>query len=829
MLKNTLTLFLFIFLFFQGFSQNTALRQKYMERAEEYYSVENYVAAMPLYKEIIKIDSNYVQALYKLAECERKTFNYQLAKEYYQKTISKKPKNYPETLSWYYYARMLKANAEYEKAKISFEKFLGEFTSSKIPVKYKNLAEKEYKGCLMAINEVRNGFKTFDLGLLKDVSSKHHDILPTLITDSLLIVSSLRTSIDEDKEEINVEKDNYEQYRYQFEKGKWQEYKSNKDRFSVVNSQFNDISGSFTKQKDKYYFTRCNIQKGESQGLECGIYVSKNKNGKWQDPKPIKEINTPQSWNGTPSVSANGDTLFFVSNRKGGVGGYDIWYSYLTDKEEETWSKPRNLRSINTTGKETYPRYYSEYNTLFFSSDGFGGFGETDIIAARGEDFLEVKNIGMPFNSSREDIFFELGDKKGYLSSNRSGGAGKDDIYEYSYKSKKALINYIFSRRYQTNFFSIKGRIMDTDGNPSSVTAVLLTDENGNIVKRVMTDKSGRYDFGDLGNKKGYKVIFGDADLDVVFAEAIPLEVSDEWTIEGELLDLYVSDESMRNQSINEDSTLSQTKTPKVRCLFEKVYFNYSSKKIRSEGKKTLDALVDFYKKYPNIEIDIHTHTDNTGTKEQNLLLAKQRGFEIKKYITSKGVKEEMIVIKSFGESTPIASNTDNQGRQLNRRAEIYIQGGNFTYEPKYTIYIVEPRKTIYEVAKAFDMTVQELKQLNGLKSNILISYKPLRVKRLNSIPNERDYAKKRAERYIKSAGGEIKYNEKDDSGYYTVLPKNTLYSIAKLYGINVQKLVDLNNLKNNTIKIGQKLRLRDDVPYVPFKEKDEEILDTEK
>ena len=821
MVRYTLALFLFTFLFFQSFSQNTALLQKYMERADEYYSVDNYVAAMPLYLEVIKKDSNHVQALYKIAECEHKTFNYQQAKEYYEKTISKKPKNFPETLSWYYYARMLKANAEYEKAKISFEKFLGELTSSKIPVMYKNLAEKEYKGCLMAINEMRNGFKTFDLGLLKDVSSRHHDILPTLINDSLLIISSLRAGIDEDKEQINIEKDNYEQYRYQFEKGEWKDYKSNKDRFSVVNSQFNDISGSFTKDQNKYYFTRCDIPKGESQGLECGIYVSKNKNGKWQDPKPIKEINTPQSWNGSPSVSANGDTLYFVSNRKGGVGSYDIWYSYLTDKEEEVWSKPRNLKSVNTTGKETYPRYYSEYNTLFFSSDGFGGFGETDIIAARGEDFLEVKNVGMPFNSSREDIFFELGEKKGYLSSNRVGGVGKDDIYEYTYKSKKALINYIFSRRYQTNFFSIKGRIMDTDGNPSSVTAVLLTDENGNIVKRVMTDKSGRYDFGDLGNKKGYKVVFGDADMDVVFAEAIPLEVSDEWTIEGELIDVYASEQTIRNINTITDPSLSQTKEPKARSLFEKVYFNYSSKKIRSEGKKSLDALVSFYKKHPNIEIDIHTHTDNTGTKEQNSLLAKQRGFEIKKYITSKGVNENVIIIKSFGESTPIASNKDNKGRQLNRRAEIYIQGGDFAYESQYTIYIVEPRKKIQEVAQKFNMTVQELKELNGLKSNILISYKPLRVKRLNTIPSERDYAKKRAERYIKSAGGQIKYNEKDDSGYYTVLPKNTLYSIAKLYGISVQELVELNNLKNNTIKVGQKLRVSNEVPFIPFKEED--------
>ncbi|MFK7901180.1 MAG: tetratricopeptide repeat protein, partial [Cyclobacteriaceae bacterium] len=338
-MKSFVAIFFTLLLITPGYAQKPIVK-KYVDKADDYFEAEDYVNAAALYEEAIKLDTNYLKSFYKAAESYRKLYNYSKAEQYYKKVVkdNKDPKVYP--VAMYYYARMQKAQGKYEEAKVDFEKFLGSYDPRVVPKKYKQLTEHYYLGCLMAINEKRNGFKDFAFkNEGKPLSTKFDDNLPTIFeNENSLIISSLRTSVEDEKQALNLEKDNYDQYRYVLENGKWKQNKSNRDRFDVMNSESNEIPGTFNGDKTKYYFTRCNIQNEEANSVDCAIYVSKKKKDKWQDPKLLNElVNARGSWNGAPEINAKGNKMYFVSNRKGGYGSYDIWYTTLPDVATEDW------------------------------------------------------------------------------------------------------------------------------------------------------------------------------------------------------------------------------------------------------------------------------------------------------------------------------------------------------------------------------------------------------------------------------------------------------------------------------------------------------------
>jgi hypothetical protein len=200
-----------------------------------------------------------------------------------------------------------------------------------------------------------------------------------------------------------------------------------------------------TADRRKLYFTRCDELINNE--YNCAIYVSYNKTGKWEKPIRLNDfINMPGQWNSQPSISSDGNILFFVSKRPGGMGMQDIWFS--TSNGDDNWSMPYNLGpKINSSLTDMSPYYDSESKVLFYSSNGKGGEGGLDVFGVsdiNGEQ--QVENIGIPFNSNRDDFYFILGKRRGYLTSNRSGGIGFDDIYTFEYQTRKEFILEFFTQ-----------------------------------------------------------------------------------------------------------------------------------------------------------------------------------------------------------------------------------------------------------------------------------------------------------------------------------------------------------------------------------------------
>ncbi len=431
---------------FLGISQPVTLL---MEMGDKYAEANDYQSAIGIYKTILEDkDPNNIAAQYKLAESYRAILDYEMAEGYYQKVMRRNDGRF--LLSGYYFALMKKLNGGYSDALVAFEEFmmlLKERDQHEDP-RYRHYYEQariEREGTLIALNETSITQPEHQFIILpKPVNSEYMDSAPsTYLNDSTIVISSGRKGGRGSGTSAFGGSWN-DLYRFAKTGDGWSEVKT-RDDFDVVNDKFDDAAGMFNHDRTKFYFTRC--VEGNGNVVNCFVYVSKLQKGEWTDPIQLNtNVNERGSNSRQACITITGDSLFFCSDRPGGIGGYDIYLS--TKFGDENWGPAQHLGSqINTPFTESSPFYDQEDQALYFSSDGHRSFGGFDIYLADGNSFekAEIYNIGAPFNSNKDDMFFFLGKHKGYVSSNRKGGVGKMDVYGFTITTEKDMITEIES------------------------------------------------------------------------------------------------------------------------------------------------------------------------------------------------------------------------------------------------------------------------------------------------------------------------------------------------------------------------------------------------
>ena len=352
--------------------------------------------------------------------------------------------------------------------------------------------------------------------------------------------------------------------------------------------------------------------------------------------------------------------------------------------------------------------------------------------------------------------------------------------------------NYIISND-QSGPISISGIIEDGEGNPVPNVPVGLFDIDGNQLKSTNTDLDGAFVFSDLDPSKAYKVKV--------------LEQGD-YHVNQVQVDVAKGQVNTTSLEVAEQGLISS------KVLFENIYFDYDRSSLRPEAKRVLDELIAFVSKNENLKLEINGHTDSQGKKDYNLALGLRRGNKAYEYLIEKGVAKSSIVVNTAGESNPIAPNRFASGRSLNRRVEFYVVGGG-AYQPKATTYVVPPRTSLKDVARRFNMSETELKSLNDIKDDKVYAYRPLRVNSTDSLGSTSS-VKNTFTVTNQGYNKDVLYVEYDGSGYYQVLPKNTLSSIAKVCGSKVNDIKRWNNIKENKIFAGQILRVAENVSMSP-------------
>lgn len=830
--RHRFILFFSVLFFVAGVVQAQGDKKSYeVQQADKYFNVNDYVLAVKYYKDALSREPDNVYVMYQMAECYRLYFDYDNAEKWYKSVVDKGDDQY--TLAQYFYALMLKINGKYIPAGENFEFFIATYTPKDDDDTYFDQALLHYNGCILAQEQIALPVREYNFVSLEDpINTTFSDYAVSIAdNDSSIVFTSARKSKKDD--EYTVLGGAFSDlYWFKKTENGWEEEDLKKSGFDKVNEDMNEGAGCFNSDNSKFYFTRCDEEHDEV--IECVIYMTKKEEEKWTEPiKLNSNINAKGYWNAHPSLSANDDTLYFASKRPGGYGQHDIWYSVDKNKTDR-WVKAVNLGDkVNTPYIEMSPFVHSEENLLFFSSDGHEGFGGLDVFLAKGEGFSTIRNIGLPFNSNRDDFNFVLGTEKGFISSNRDGGSGHDDIYQFNIDSTLNISTQI-SPIDTTKSITISAYILDDDDVPvKDIIVMLFNKETGAILKFTKTDEKGYFEFANLDPDLDYSVVISQNEELYSMSDLNLDDLKDMDVTELTDINIKGSDKDFDNGGkVDPDGDFTGG-----RQLFENIYFDFDKSSVRREAKKVLDDLIAYFNRNPGIKIEVKANTDSKGSDAYNYKLAKRRADRSIKYLKNKGLSDSDFIIYAQGEGVPIASNANPVGRQLNRRVEFYISGQpKVGFETKNMAYVVQEGDDAEAIARKFNMSVDELKELNDLETLQLQLHSQVRVRRGpgdNTIaPVTMAYAGKPSmfQNYdptkTTSSGGfteadigtpsqteynqGVQYGRDNGSGYYTVLPKNTLFSISKIFGVSVKEIKKWNKLRGNSLRAGQVLQVRE-------------------
>ena len=389
---------------------------------QQFYEAESY------FLKVLELDDRNTEAHYYLADCKRQRFRYAEALSWYQAVENLDAGAYPQ--ADYYRALMQKYTGTYRAAHQSFKAFIDKYQSSSDEQlrKYVRYATIETRGIELGYRLSQEPAPELSFqSLLPPINSPYHDYAAHILNyDSSLLISSTRPNAQGNTYDERYGEDLSDLFFWEKSQGQWNSLTSGHP-LARLNSRFNEGSGAFNNEQTMFYYTECAPNSG------CRIVLSQQKNGKWSGPQPLNElINVPGYTTKHPALSSGGDTLYFVSDRPGGYGQFDLWMSALTNG---TWQAPINLGStINTARNEVSPYYHSDGKVLLFASDGHIGLGGYDLYLAHHLDSNRNEaavNLGYPFNSSKDDLYVCFGEREAFLTSNRDNEDGNFDLYTF--------------------------------------------------------------------------------------------------------------------------------------------------------------------------------------------------------------------------------------------------------------------------------------------------------------------------------------------------------------------------------------------------------------
>ena len=624
--------------------------EKELEKANEMYKNFSYVDAIKIYERIAQKGFVNQEMLQSLGNAYYYNAEYKKALPWYEQLFQEgKYKVKPEY--YYRYAQTLKSVGDYTQADKMMAKFV-ELTNANDTRAALFEENKDYQ------TVIKNNSGRFQLNNAS-VNTENSEYGTAFYGDKIVFAGAT----DARKAKRGVSQWTGESFYDLYEAEHFdQKLGSRKPFSSSVNTQFNESTPVFTKDGNTMYFTRNNyVNRKLGTDIENTILLkilraTKDKNGNWGD---IVEVpfNSDQYNVAHPALSPDEKYLYFASDMPGSFGNSDIFrVEILGDNQYGT---PENLGNIiNTAGRESFP-YISKDNVLYYSSDGIPGLGGLDIFAAKfnadGSTSKPV-NIGMPGNSADDDFCFVFNSdsKIGFLTSNRPGGKGKDDIY--SFHEDKPLL---FSC--QKN---IKGIVKDAKTKAIIANAkVILSDK---VMKEVGKDQSktdGTFTFEKVNCNDSHYYLRGEKEK-YETAEVNVTVGKDEVVYEILL--------NPREVAIKKGMDLAK--------VFEikEIKFDYNKADIRPDAAVELTKIVEVMREYPKMKIDIRSHTDSRGADSYNLKLSDRRAKATLEWIVKQGIDRKRLKAKGYGE-TRLVNGCSNgvpcteEEHQENRRSEFIV------------------------------------------------------------------------------------------------------------------------------------------------------------
>lgn len=620
-------------------------QQRTVKKAGKQFENESYVSAIQIYERLANKGMGSEQIYEKLGDANYFNANYIQAEKWYSKRYELKGTFSSDFL--FRYGQSLKSAGKMEEAKVVFDQFDKE-NPNQIRVKNKSRS--------LAQQSIKKGSDVFEIQNI-NTNSKYSDYSSTFIGDTLLFASAKPRSVGN---QIYARTDQPYTNLYFSVKQADGNY-SKPDLYSKKTfSIFHEASPVFSPDGNAMYYTQNELKENKTKKVVNGlykIYKSERTNGRWKN-LGVQDIFAKDSARvAHPAVSPDGKTLYFASDAKGSFGQSDLFK--VTINEDGSYTAPENLgTNINTEGRESYP-FITKDNILLFASDGHQGMGGFDIFAVdlNQKDALPV-HLTSPINSPFDDfgMYWNRNTNQGVFTSNRPGGQGDDDLYEFT---NNALQPFAFE--YNTRIF---GKLTDKNTNQPLVGTVVLFDNFGREINRYQTNESGTFVFEKVNPNQTYR-------LQANAATYTPNET----TVSVAIYDK----EAEANIALDQDSYKIQQGLDLAKALsLRHIYFDLDKSNIRKDARVELEKIVEVLNQFPSLKIEIGSHTDSRQSKSYNQALSQRRAKSTLDYLVQRGINKNRLTAKGYGETQLINQCADGvkcseAEHQLNRRSTFVI------------------------------------------------------------------------------------------------------------------------------------------------------------
>ena len=622
--------------------------------ASESEDRRDYLSAAIYYDELCKRKPKNQNYRYQLARNYHKSAQFKRAVSTYQ---ALKQKEYDkEPLLDFYLGRLLIMQGKCDQAIEILSQFRKDYRGEKDDRKYRRMAKFSIEGC-EGLNLPTSKNKVVE-PLPNEINGDNMEGAPLFIANDQVIYNSLFSPKGKVYDAENPKLPLPKYYLAKKAGGEWQK-EAEWDELKLPKG-YQPVSLAYNTDKSRVYISACKALHTEKQN--CDLFKGEVKGGKVKEAERLAFGISTKAQERHPAVGFDDkgrETLYFVSDREEGKGGFDIWYSTYYEKRG-TYREPRNSGSkLNSVGDELSPYIDPESGEFYFSSDAHPGYGGLDVFRSVGarSRWKEPENIGSEINGPMDELYYTLAPhgKSGMFVSNRLY-ANKDqpccDDLFYFIDPKMVRLNY-------------SGRVLSETDLPleGSVISIYEKDDSTGesyLRKSVRTNKAGNYNFR-LDPNKFYVI---KAAKDGFFTTE--KEISTQGKIASDQFQVDLNLKEMDDQPI----------------LLGNVYYEFNSAKLTQESKNTLDTT--FYKlmvQNPEIIVEVSSHTDSKGQANYNLSLSQKRAKAVTNYLIRMGIDRSRLKAKGFGETKPIAPNkrpdgSDNpEGRAKNRRTEFQVVG----------------------------------------------------------------------------------------------------------------------------------------------------------
>ncbi|OON69996.1 OmpA family protein [Hymenobacter sp. CRA2] len=556
--------------------------------------------------------------------------------EAYRQGVEKMPFDPARMNDYFYLGELAMGLGEYQPALDGYRKFL-----KVAPKGQRNIpkAQQQVQNCEFALKAMQNPVGQQPQRLGDPLNTYRFQYFPTVTADNRFLVYTIRKTGESDEDIVvsRMEKDG--------------SFATPQLISSAINTQYNEGASSISGDGKTLVFASCFRPGGVGN---CDLYISRRTGNSWSKPRNLGRNVNSANWDSQPTLSADGRTLYFTSDRRGGQGQEDIYVTTL--QEDGSWSLARNLGApVNTPGKDMAPFIHASGTTLYYVTDGLVGMGGLDVYrsALNAGKWSAPENLGYPLNTFENEasLFISSDNRRGFCSRTRPAEAAVAErdrpVDLFSFEVPKEIRS-----REQSTY--AQGRVYDAVTKKPIQADVQLYDLKTDELTQAVTSDPVEGDYTVVLNEGHQYGMYAVADKYLM--KSLNFDYTDKRSFDPLTLDIYL--EPMRAGRA---------------IVLNNLFFDTKEYALKPNSRTELNRLIKFMSQYPDVQVEISGHTDDVGTDDDNMVLSKNRAKSVYSYLVEHGVKAERLRFRGYGESKPLVVNDSDEHRQQNRRIEFRI------------------------------------------------------------------------------------------------------------------------------------------------------------